>query len=78
MILDKNLLLGIYYITMNRVIIKSKLTHNVDLSRIAQNHANYLAQIKSLVHSNHQYQGKPLGENLAYAYDSTIDYYSGN
>ena len=59
------------------IIFKKKLTHNSDLSRMAQNYAIHLAKIKSLVHSKSKYKNEPLGENLAFAYDSRISYYSG-
>ena len=59
-------------------LLNHKLTHNSDLSRMAQNFAIHLAKIKSLVHSKSKYKNEPLGENLAFAYDSRINYYSGS
>jgi hypothetical protein len=53
------------------------LVHNPELSKIAQDYANYLASIRQLKHSTNKYQDKKLGENLAYSYDSTLDFYSG-
>jgi len=53
------------------------LVHNPELSKIAQQYANQLAKSKSLIHSQNRYQDKNLGENLAYSYDSTLNYYSG-
>jgi len=37
---------------------------NNDLNRIAQNYAKLLAKIYSLQHSNNEYKGEPLGENI--------------
>ena len=53
------------------------LTHNQELSNIAKNYAQYLAGRKTMVHSSNKYKGENLGENLAYAFDSTKDFYSG-
>jgi uncharacterized protein YkwD len=53
------------------------LVHNPELSKIAQQYANQLAKSKALIHSKNKYQDKNLGENLAYSYDSTLNYYSG-
>ena len=40
------------------------LTLNNDLNRIAQNYANKIAKEYSLQHSNNEYKGEPLGENI--------------
>lgn len=40
------------------------LTLNNDLNRIAQNYANKISKINSLDHSNNEYKGEPLGENI--------------
>jgi uncharacterized protein YkwD len=53
------------------------LVLNAELCRIAQSHALYLAKTKSLMHSTNTYRGQKLGENLAYSYDSRINYYPG-
>jgi uncharacterized protein YkwD len=37
---------------------------NNDLNKMAQNYANKLAKIYSLQHSNNEYKGEPLGENI--------------
>ena len=54
------------------------LVHNPELSKIAQEYANYLAKIRQLKHSTNKYNDQKLGENLAFSYDSTLDFYSGN
>ena len=59
-------------------IFNKKLTHNPELSRIAQEYANYLAKIKKLKHSSNRYNNEPMGENLAFAFDSRLDFYSGD
>jgi uncharacterized protein YkwD len=53
------------------------LALNAELCRIAQSHALYLAKTKSLMHSTNTYRGQKLGENLAYSYDSRLNYYPG-
>lgn len=53
------------------------LLHNPDLSKIAQAYANKLAGMNRMVHSQCTYKNEKIGENLAYAYDSRLDYYSG-
>lgn len=53
------------------------LAHNQELSNIAKNYAQYLAGRRTMVHSSNKYRGDNLGENLAYAFDSTKDFYSG-
>ncbi len=53
------------------------LVHNPELSKIAQKYANYLAKIEQLKHSSNKYADQKLGENLAFSYDSTLDFYSG-
>lgn len=53
------------------------LVHNPELSAIAQNYANHLAKIQSLIHSKNTYQGQKLGENLYFSYDSTSSVISG-
>ncbi len=56
------------------------LQHNNDLSVIAQNYAQKLAKLKTLKHSSkdsRMYKNEQLGENLAFAYDSTLNFYSG-
>ena len=50
---------------------------NAELCRIAQAYAVYLADIKSLVHSTNTYRNQKMGENLAYNYDSRLNYYPG-
>ena len=40
------------------------LTLNNELNRIAQNYANKIAKEFSLQHSNNEYKGEPLGENI--------------
>ena len=53
------------------------LTHNPELSNIAQNYANYLARINQMRHSNNQYKGQRIGENLSWRYDPKLNYYPG-
>lgn len=54
-----------------------KLVHNPELSKIAQEYAEHLAKRRTLTHSTNKYNGERLGENLAYSYDSRLDFYSG-
>jgi len=37
---------------------------NNDLNRIAQNYANKIAKVYSVEHSNNEFKGEPLGENI--------------
>ena len=56
------------------------LQHCNDLSVIAQNYAQKLAQWRQLKHSPNDsrvYNNQKLGENLAFAYDSRLNFYSG-
>ena len=53
------------------------LVHNPELSKIAQSYAEYLANRRTLIHSTNTYNGQRLGENLAFAFDSRLDFYSG-
>ena len=45
---------------------------NSELTRIAQQYANYLAQTDSFQHSNNEYKGESLGENLYMCYGQKI------
>ena len=45
---------------------------NSELNRIAQQYANYLAQSDSFQHSNNEYKGESLGENLYMCYGQKI------
>ena len=40
------------------------LTVSQDLNKIAQDYANHIAKINSMVHSQNKYKGEPLGENI--------------
>ena len=53
------------------------LLHNSVLSKIAQSYADHLASINRMTHSKNTYKNEKLGENLAYAFDSRVDFYSG-
>lgn len=53
------------------------LVHNPELSTIAQNYAQYIANLGSLKHSTNTYNGQKLGENLAFMFDSRLDHYPG-
>ena len=56
------------------------LQHNKEISVIAQNYAQNLAKLKALKHSSKDsrvYRNEQMGENLAFAYDSTLNFYSG-
>ena len=44
---------------------------------MAQEYANYLAKIKRLVHSQNKFKNEIIGENLAFAFDTTKDFYTG-
>jgi uncharacterized protein YkwD len=52
------------------------LKHNSELSKRAQQHADYLAQMgqRNLVHSQNR---RNIGENLALYYNSATNYYTG-
>ena len=54
------------------------LVHNSELSKIALDYAKKLAKLKTLVHSGAKYREASMGENLAYAFDSSRDYYGGD
>jgi uncharacterized protein YkwD len=53
------------------------LIHNPELSKIAQDYAKQIARQGSLIHSKNKYKSQNLGENLAFSYDSRVDYYDG-
>lgn len=55
----------------------SPLVHNPELSRVAQNYAQQLARRNCLQHSNCDWNGKRMGENLAMVMDSRLTHYSG-
>jgi uncharacterized protein YkwD len=42
------------------------LVHNLDISKLAQSHADHLAKKFFITHSTNTYEGKPIGENLAF------------
>lgn len=44
---------------------------------IAQGYAEKLAKMNKMVHSKNKYKDEKIGENLAYSYDSRLDFYSG-
>lgn len=54
------------------------LRHNPELSKIAQNYAEYIASLGQLKHSTNTHQGQKLGENLAFFYDSRMNHYPGD
>lgn len=54
-----------------------ELVHNPELSFIAQGYADRLARMNQMVHSKNKYKDEKIGENLAYKYDSRVDFYSG-
>lgn len=54
-----------------------ELTHDPELSRVAQNYANYLARINTLKHSDCNFNGNRMGENLAMIMDSRLNSYPG-
>jgi uncharacterized protein YkwD len=54
------------------------LVHNAELTKIAQNYAECLAEKKSLQLSNNKYNEKQLGESLGFFYDNKVEYFPGN
>lgn len=55
----------------------SALLHNPELSMIAQTYSEKLARMNKMVHSTNKWNEEKIGENLAYAYDSRLNFYSG-
>lgn len=55
----------------------SPLVHNPELSEIAQRYAQYLASRNTLKHSDCNWNGKRMGENLAMVMDSRLSCYPG-
>jgi uncharacterized protein YkwD len=53
------------------------LIHNKELSKIAQSYAEYIADLGQLKHSTNTYKGEKLGENIAFFFDSRMNYYPG-
>lgn len=53
------------------------LTHNPELSMIAQGYAEKLAKMNKMIHSTNKYADEKIGENLAYSYDSQLNFYPG-
>ena len=53
------------------------LTHNPELSEVAQRYAQYLASRNTLKHSDCNWNGKRMGENLAMIMDSRLSCYPG-
>jgi len=55
----------------------SDLVHNPELSFIAQEYSEKLAKRNKMEHSKNKYKGEKIGENLAYSYDSRLNFYAG-
>jgi hypothetical protein len=53
------------------------LTLNPEITRIAQEHADRLAEKKELVLSDSNYQGKSMGESLGFFFDKRVDTLTG-
>jgi uncharacterized protein YkwD len=53
------------------------LKHNPELSKKALKYAKYLSAVGDLMHSHDTFKNQPMGENLAYMFDSEVDDYSG-